>query len=339
MLSGLRTIPITPDTCNRLAQLSKINHENFRIKKRVQALVDIQNGEGLRIVAEKHGINRITLQYWRDRAIRWEYYGIVNSVPKIGRSKNFTTPIANNIRDIINNNNPPRGNRWTITNIADMLGIGRSIIYHTIIIHNISISRFNKISEMGEKLLPMKISDFIGYILCCQYKVFAFLFETRIQISEYINKVSKSSNPIQAINKNYNIHRLEMMTLIREIVQSASSIRKPDTVMKESLLFLDIIEKRIGTDRPILLFMSPSTIESKKNVAIWLDRHPRFKIVISSSDDDWIDEITEALECIESQYQNRIALQFEYFSTRLIEQSDFFRSPLAIFGSIMPGSL
>jgi hypothetical protein len=305
-------------------------------KKRAKALVELYHGGGLIEVAGKNKMHRLTLAMWRDRAIRWGYDGVIYNAPRNGRATKLTSPIANNIRDLVSPSPSSLGDNWTVSKVAIALDLERSQIYRTMVLHDISLMNLKKINKMFKDFTSYGISDCLGFVVSGQYRLFAFLAETRVQLSHTYNSYFKSPIINPTFMENYVKQQYDLINLLKVLSKRRSECGNSIGIMKELLEFLQIIDKRIIMSRPILLYLSPSILEKKKSVALWLDRHPRFNIIISSSDDAWINEFQEFIDSINILYGNRIILQFQYFSSCIIEQYGFFRSPSAIFGTIMP---
>ena len=279
----MERIELTTDEIHQLKGWASEKSANPRRALRAHVILECYSGKNIQEISKTNNINRITVSKTKHRFQLHGLRGIEDSAPRLGRKTSLDLQTISEILYYISNNMPSKGLYWTTRSIADECGISINKAYkvlqryrNTVFIRNIArendIALFNTLVGIGGLFIFSQIKVIAFYIdknndPCCRTKVPSHHY-TKRELEIARRKYDKLADMIEMYHTTHkmNKHRYtELLIFLRNIEREASKVKNMN----------------------VFIVMNSNALDVKGRVMRWLEKNPRFQIVILSSDNLW----------------------------------------------------
>lgn len=292
-----RATPITvsPEVREQLVKYSRARSLPKRLVDRACIVLMAADGEQNKVIAEKLGLSRPTVQLWRDRFAAQGIAGIEKDAPRPGRTPKLSAAKVRRVIKATLETTPANATHWSVRSMAKAQGISRSAVHriwraHALKPHLVRTFKLSSDPEFVEKLV-----DVVGLYMNPPDRALVLCVDEKSQI-QALDRTQPSlpMYPGRCGTLTHDYKRNGTTTLFAALSMLDGKIIAdcmPRHRHQEFLKFLKKIDRETDPELDLHLIVDNYCTHNHARVVRWLDRHKRFHLHFIPTGSSWVNLI------------------------------------------------
>lgn len=322
-----RKLSITAETQAQLQLWSRQRGAPHALVQRVRIVLDAAAGEACIRIAERHGVTPQTVSKW---VRRFDEFGLesLRDAPRSGGPKQIDSAAIEHVMLAALREAPPNGMYWTTRSLARHLGMSQSAVSRIWRRNGILPRRQSALMPSADETLSGRVSEIAGVYISGGTRVLALVASVARQGG------ASGAGPVPA-HRSF-IEQLDGLISASDRLTPNIPGRARQTGVRSLLTFLRGLDSRVSAEYEIHLLLASAGVERKHSIALWLMRHPRFRLRALSGPVAWRMELRHWSMLIAERHGASAVTQLQHLLQALQRHDFSSRQAASVFSWIRP---
>jgi transposase len=285
-------VSVTDEQRKTLERWSRGRSTPARLVLRARIVLDAAAGVANKVIAEKHGTDRLLVGKWRRRFVEKGLPGIEKDAPRGGRPPVNRNAMATRIIEWTTRKKPANATHWSCRTLAKELGTSRAMVNRVWQANGLKPHLCHTFKVSNDRQFAEKVIDVVGLYLNPPEHALVLCVDEKTQIQALDR--TQPSLPLKkgrCGTMTHDYKRNGTTTLFAAL--NVAEGKLIGTCMKqhrhqEWIKFLKQIDRQTPEELDLHLIADNYCTHKHPKVQNWLKRHPRFHMHFIPTSSSWL---------------------------------------------------
>lgn len=285
---------LSDDEREELTRLTRRAKTSQRLATRARAILACASGLSDRAVAEKLGVNRMTVGEWRKRFLKKGLDGLYDE-PRPGAPRKITDDKVESIVVATLEATPEGATHWSRTSMAKRAGVSESTVGRIWRAFRLQPHRAETFKLSNDPFFVEKVRDVVGLYMSPPENAVVLSVDEKSQI-QALNRTQPllPMTPGQVERRTHDYERHGTTTLFAALNVATGSVFGKcyeQHRAKEFVSFLKEIDGQVDSALDVHLIVDNYSTHKAPAVKRWLARHRRFTVHFTPTYSSWLNQV------------------------------------------------